>query len=406
MIQADIVIVGRISSVDRPWHRMGRYTAVGQIEISEVLKGPDDLTNVELGWAEAGFFVPRMSNDDWWFDEGREGVWILSKSGDRYWCPTPGNIQPLESLEDVRGMLEAVNAIAAGVPDEGLALSMAFQVGDGQETGRDGLSLGTSLVSETGEAFLQAWITNVSDRPVLVPRAASGQLQIALTDEDGEPLDLGNGASDEGSIGSAVPELDSLQPGEHRFVGALPVRTEVPGELSITGVYAHDAGDGSSEPRTWSGSASRTLSFTVPAPRVPDEIAEVTLLPSYTLKPHLPSGGGDFVGVISAPGGLEIRYSVTPLPDGHTSADDFRDQIEIMQGVYADSPFDWIREETVAGEVVRLALTSEAYEQQFDGAERTLMAYYPSRGLNLSVSVENDAQIDEALSMILTVPGI
>ena len=111
------------------------------------------------------------------------------------------------------------------------------------------------------------------------------------------------------------------------------------------------------------------------------------------------------VGSIVAAGKPEIHYALKRIPEGLYTDDRFYDDIEVMESVYFEPPFEWIREQSVGGEPVRLALTSAAHEERFGGGDRRLMAFYPDRGLNLSASVVNEVQIEEVLAVMLGVPG-
>ena len=117
---ADVVVVGTIARIKRGFTR-GRYFALGQIKITEVLKGDRRLRGGDLafpGTDPAKPDAPAVVNStDIRYSEGQTGIWILRKDKQRncYWATYPKDYQKPGQLEKVRELLQ-IQPKPAGKP--------------------------------------------------------------------------------------------------------------------------------------------------------------------------------------------------------------------------------------------------------------------------------------------------
>lgn len=109
LAEADLVVVGTITSVDNSTHK---EIDVGTIKVQTVLKGDGNISEVMLAWPSKrrGF----MTTADIIYKKGDSGIWILQK-GEKanrnfpqyYFARYPKDHQPAGRVEAVRALLES-----------------------------------------------------------------------------------------------------------------------------------------------------------------------------------------------------------------------------------------------------------------------------------------------------------
>lgn len=136
--------------------------------------------------------------------------------------------------------------------------------------------------------------------------------------------------------------------------------------------------------------AASFLTVSANAALAEGNLGGMQLLPGYE---HMPLQGIDsIVGKITKQGGLEIFYEIGSLPQPGGFA---------LGGQFSDRPKNYPKdqlqayyEQTVHGQPVHVAYTKT----------NQLMVSFPKKGMNLSTTVKNPAEMAEALMMILTYP--
>ena len=178
LLDADMVVVGKIVSVkDGP--RVGkRAHALGRIAISEVLKGDKAVKEVGLLWPAPPKTVRKVGpggkpvlqiasamSTDIRFKQGQDGVWLLrrDKKHDAYWATYPGDCQPKAKRAEVAGKLERLTNLPWGEAVNGLQVAAVTIPAKGPTRGTIAPKGKT-----TSGLLLQVYLRNASAKPLYV----------------------------------------------------------------------------------------------------------------------------------------------------------------------------------------------------------------------------------------------
>jgi hypothetical protein len=134
--------------------------------------------------------------------------------------------------------------------------------------------------------------------------------------------------------------------------------------------------------------------FVPPPPPTADEMrAQVDgiLLPNGYRRewgPDAPDGA--IGGTIAGPNKFEIHFWLTPARGSRRGPD--QPEFSSYAATLKEGKYQWSREHYIGDELVELTLA----------ADNTLAVAYPDRGLNLTCSIKDSAQLAEALVLILS----
>ena len=224
LLDADMVVVGKIVSVKDAPMVGNRPHALGRIAIEEVLKGDKTLKEVGLLWpappktAKKGGaggkavlrFSPAMSTDIR-FKQGQDGVWLLrrDKKHDAYWATYPGDFQPKAKRAEVGEKLGRLRNLPWGKAVNGLQVAAVSIPAPAPNRGP---------VMPKGKTssglLLQVYLRNASTKPMRVnTHMGSMPVGVEATGANGARTEL-----------NLFPRAKATPPNKHAFVQLKPGR--------------------------------------------------------------------------------------------------------------------------------------------------------------------------------------
>ena len=270
MLQADLVVAGKIERLTRGIQQSGRPYDVGVIRPKMVLKGVlGEDKEVRLAWPSKVPGRPELGTTIR-YSVGQEGVWILTadKKLPIYWATYPTNYQPQQNFADVKKKFDSLKKIPWGKAVDGLQLGMIVEQKDMRKAK---VQVKGKPIKAISQLSVYPLLRNVANDPLQVVNNPLDQ-QIALTFKgpDGKPIDVNlYGNQPKRTIPLRAHNFIELFNGEISPVAygyTLPMLTEA-GNYSIE-LSFNNQRDGAALKidNVWKGTtAAPTISIAVPA---------------------------------------------------------------------------------------------------------------------------------------------
>ncbi|MBW2276272.1 MAG: hypothetical protein JRF63_02200 [Deltaproteobacteria bacterium] len=121
---ADVIIVGKIVSIERAPGQADYAYDTGVIKIREVIKGREVIDTLYGSDKRAPLSFPARTNrlrvsTDLRYDKGQVGVWLLTLRQGRLMAARPDSLQPLKRRAEIRKLAAQSPLETDAPPDEG-----------------------------------------------------------------------------------------------------------------------------------------------------------------------------------------------------------------------------------------------------------------------------------------------
>jgi len=192
IVEADVVVVGKITAVREGFEDGNRKFVLGEIQVAEVLKGDKKLKKADLAWTQ-----PMRNDGDIGYSKDQEGVWILRKHKDKdcYTANYPSDYQKSDQKDRLAAIARSLESLAWGKAVDGLQLSLAVRVSPTSAHDGDSATLRLTtdpLKTEMAKVEFVFLVKNTSDKPLRYCNwLGDPPCSISLTTPTGKPeIDL------------------------------------------------------------------------------------------------------------------------------------------------------------------------------------------------------------------------
>lgn len=270
MLQADLVVVGKIEKTAKQFEKNGTVYDVGLINPTAILKGkPAMMGDIRIAWPAPrrdGLAVSATIR----YRVGQEGVWVLKADDELpvYWANYPSDYQRLDNLPTVKKKLEDLKSIKWGKPASGLQVGLFVEQHDLRKSK---VKIEGKPVKAVARLSVYPLLKNAGAEPIhVVNNLLDRPVEVEFKGPDGAPIKVNlYGTRPKREVPLKAHNFVRLEPGQVGTIGygyGLPVLTKS-GAYSIRLSYQNVRGSGDLEVEpVWKGTASSSsVKVKVPA---------------------------------------------------------------------------------------------------------------------------------------------
>jgi len=270
MLQADLVVVGKIEKTAKQFEKNGTVYDVGSINPTAILKGkPAMMGDIRIAWPaprRGGLAVSATIR----YRVGQEGVWVLKADDELpvYWANYPSDYQRLDNLPTVKEKLDDLKSIKWGKPASGLQVGLFVEQHDLRKSK---VKIEGEPVRAVARLSVYPLFKNVGAEPTnIVNNPLDRPVGLEVKDPGGKPIEVNlYGTSPKRQIPLKAHNFVRLEPGQVGTIGygyGLPVLTKS-GVYAIQLTYQNKRGSGDLDIEPiWKGTASSSsVKVKVPA---------------------------------------------------------------------------------------------------------------------------------------------
>lgn len=270
MLQADLVVVGKIEKTVKQVEKNGTIYDVGVIKPTAILKGkPAMMGDIRVAWPAprpGGLVVSTTIQ----YRVGQEGIWVLQADEKLpvHWATYPTDYQRMENLDTVKKKVAGLKKIQWSKPVAGLQIGMLVEQRDLRKAK---VKVNGKSVKAVAQLSVYPLMKNSSENTLhIVNNQLDRPVEISLQDPTGKPVELNlHGNRPKREVPLKAHHFVALQPAAVTTIGygyGLPILTKA-GVYTLELSYNNKRGSGvlKIEP-VWKGTASsQLLKVKVPA---------------------------------------------------------------------------------------------------------------------------------------------